>query len=194
MKVLGEKIDSSFTSFFTVAKAGVKKASTSIRSMSANTVRLEIVSAGVAPTSRLSEIAGNPEDLVVGVYVAVTGEMPGHALLIFPYESALLLVDLISDKPPGSTKNFDEMEESVIQEVGNIITSSYLNAMSEHYDRLFLPRPPVIALDMAAAVIDSVLVNTGRVEEYTISVVTKFAGRNQLLRGFFLYIPEVHNS
>jgi len=180
--------------FHTAARSGVRKAADAVSAMSASALRLDVISAGVAPTSRLSEVAGNPEDLVVGVYITVTGDVPGHALLVFPYESALLLVDILMGKSLGSTKRIDEMEESVIQEIGNIVTSSYLTALSDFYRCTMLPSPPSVAIDMAAAVIDSVLLNTGRFDEDTLSIVTKFAGVRRSLRGFFLYIPEVTNA
>lgn len=183
--------DQSLLSFMSVAKSGVRKAADALKAMSASAVRLEIISAGVSPTSRLSEVAGNPEDLVIGVYIGVEGKMPGHALLIFPYDSALGLVDMIVGNPVGTTKQVDEMEQSILQEIGNIVTASYLNALSDFYRCLLLPTPPSLAMDMAAAVIDSVLLNTGQFEEDTISVVTKFAGTRKSLKGFFLYIPEI---
>lgn len=180
------------TGFLTAAKSAVRKASKAVDSMSKSAVRMDVISAGIAPTARLSEIAGNPEDLVVGVYIKVTGEIPGHSLLVFTYESALTLVDLITGQHPGTTKRVDEMEESTIQELGNIVTASYLNAMSDFYGCSLLPSPPSLAVDMAAAVIDSVLLNTGHFDEDTISIVTRFAGSGRrALRGFFLYIPEV---
>ncbi|MCX6343713.1 MAG: chemotaxis protein CheC [Armatimonadetes bacterium] len=183
--------DTSLANFMTVAQFGVKKASEALRLMSASAVRMDVISAGVSPTSRLSEVAGNPEDLVIGVYIGVEGDMPGHALLVFPFECALVLVDMITGSPLGTAKHVDEMEQSVLQEVGNIVTSSYLNALSDYYRCTLLPTPPSLAIDMAAAVIDSMLLNTGRFEEETISVVTKFAGAKRSLRGFFLYIPEI---
>ncbi len=181
----------SLSDFHTAARSGVRKAADAVASMSASAIRLDVISAGVAPTARLSEVAGNPEDLVVGVYITVGGDVPGHALLVFSYESALLLVDILMGRSLGTTKRMDEMEESVIQEVGNIVTSSYLTALSDFYRCDLLPSPPSIAIDMAAAVIDSVLLNTGRFDEDTISIVTKFSGVRKSLRGFFLYIPEV---
>jgi chemotaxis protein CheC len=191
MTVTKKKVDLSLSDFHTAARSGVRKAAEAVSMMSSSALRLDVISAGVAPTARLSEIAGNPEDLVAGVYITVEGDLPGHALLVFPYESALILVDILTAKPIGSTKRLGEMEESVIQEIGNIVTSSYLTALSDFYRCSMLPSPPSIAVDMAAAVIDSVLLNTGRFDEDTISIVTKFAGVRKSLRGFFLYIPEL---
>lgn len=177
--------------FLVVAKSGVKKAGESLRSMSASAVRVDVISAGISPTSRLGDVVGDPEELVVGTYIVVEGEMPGHALLVFPYESALLLIDMILGVSLGETESIGAMEESVLQEVGNIVTASYLGAFSDFYRKSFLPSPPSLAMDMSAAVVDSVLLNTGHFEEDTISVVTKFTGAECSLRGFFLYIPEV---
>jgi len=191
MVVESKKSRESLTGFMTAAKSGVKKAADALRTMSASAVRLEVISAGICPTARLSEVAGSPEDLVVGVYIGVLGDMRGHALFIYPYESALLLVDMITGLPLGTTVDVDEMEQSVLKEIGNIMVSSYLNAISDFYRCSLLPTPPGLAVDMAAAVVDSVLLNTGRFEEDTISVVTKFAGIKGSLRGFFLYIPEL---
>lgn len=177
--------------FLTAAKAGVKKAADAVSMMSSTALRMDVISAGVAPTARLSEIAGHPEDLVVGVYIQVSGDVPGHALLVFSYDGALQLVDMLTGQPAGTTKRLDEMESSVVQEVGNIVTGSYLGALSEFFGWSLLPSPPSVAVDMAAAVIDSVLISTGHFDEETISIATKFAGRKQAMRGFFLYIPEV---
>lgn len=178
------------SSFFTAARAGVRNAAEAISMMSSSDVRIEVISAGVSPTSRLAEFAGGPEDLVVGVYIRVSGEVPGHALLVFPYEGALHFVDMLQGLPHNNTRELDEMAESVIKEAGNIVTGAYLKALSDFFGWTLLPSPPSLAVDMAAAVIDSVLLGTGHFDEETINIVTRFSGRRQSLRGFFLYIPE----
>lgn len=185
-----EKKRFSASSFSTAAKAGVRNAAEAIGVMSRRDVRIDVVSAGFSPTARLSEFVGNPEDLVIGVYIRVEGEVPGHALLIFPYDGALSLVDMLQDQPSGTTTSLDEMAESVIQEAGNIVTGSYLKALSDFFGWTLLPSPPSLAVDMAAAVVDSVLLNTGHFDDEMINIATKFTGRRQSLRGFFLYIPE----
>jgi chemotaxis protein CheC len=186
--------DSQLSSFLVAAQAGVRKAAESLRIMSDSAIRMEVISAGISPTSRLSEVAGNPEDLVVGIYISATGDMTGHALLVFPYESALHLVDMLTNQTLGTSKHMDEMERSVMQEIGNIVVSSYLNALSDFFGKTVLPSCPSVAIDMAAAVVDSVLLNTGHFDDDTISIVTRFAGCKRVIRGFFMYIPEINIS
>jgi chemotaxis protein CheC len=178
------------STFFTAAKAGVRQAGEAISVMSSSDMRLDVISAGVSPTARLSDFAGSPEDLVIGVYIQVTGEVPGHALLVIPYDGALRLVDMLLGLPANTTTRVDEMAASVLQEAGNIVTASYLKALSDFFGWTLLPSPPSLAIDMAAAVVDSVLLSTGHFDDETISIVTKFSGRKQSMRGFFLYIPE----
>lgn len=195
MLVAGKQTtDQVLRSFLTAARSGVKKASMAVDLMSASAVRMDVISAGIAPTSTLAEVAGSAEDMVVGVYISVTGDILGHALLVFSCESALPLIDLILGQPVGTAQDMGEMERSVIQEVGNIVTSSYLNALSDFYSCSLWPSPPSVAVDMASAVVDSVLINTGHFDEDTVSIVTRFAGNDLSLRGFFLYIPEITPS
>lgn len=189
-----KKTEIVLSGFHTAAKSGVEKASEAVAAMSASTISMDIISVGVAPTAKLSEIAGEPEDIVVGVYITVSGDIPGHALLVFPKESAVILAGILLGRESDGTEEVDEMTYSVLQEVGNIVTSSYLNALSDFYRCCLLPSPPSVAVDMAAAVVDTVLINTGKFDEETISIVTKFKGTERSLRGFFLYIPEISTS
>jgi chemotaxis protein CheC len=177
--------------FLDVAMAGVKNAGKSLEMMVPSSISMEILWAGSMPTARLSEISGNPEALVLGAYVMVTGDAPGHALLIFSRESALLLTDLVMGQPTGTTNEVGEMEESLIKEIANILTSSYLTAIGDYWHITLLPEPPLLAQDMTAALIDNVLLNSGSFEEETVSIVTRFRTESGVMDGLFLYIPEI---
>lgn len=180
-------------SFLSAARSGVARATEALAAISANKIQMQVISAGLAPTAHLSEVIGDPESMVAGIYIKVTGDIPGHALLVFPYNSALLLSDLVIGQDAGNTVEITEMEQSLLKEVGNIVVSSYLNAISEYYESVLLPSPPSLAVDMGAAVVDSVLLCSGQYEEDTINIVTRFAGDEHSVRGFFLYIPEISN-
>lgn len=176
--------------FLKIAKSGIASVSQSLEMMASNRLSLDILWAGSVPTPRLSEIAGDPESIVVGVYMPVNGDIPGHALVIFPVQSALLLVDLLTDQPAGTVIELNEMEISVVKEITNIITSSYISSIADYYQATLMPDPPMLAVDMAAAIVDNVLLSSGYVDAETLSIVTRFRSHLGKIDGYFLYLPE----
>lgn len=177
--------------FLNVAQEGLENAARSLEILVDGKLTMDILWAGSVPTSRLCEVTGNPEDLVIGAYVEVGGDSRGHAVLMFPKDSALHLSDLALCKPIGSSTELGAMEESVVQEVANILTSSYLTAIADHYHITLWPEPPATAVDMAAAIIDNVILCSGQFESETLSIVTRFRGHDVVMDGVFLYIPEL---
>lgn len=190
----GEQTGRELGSFLKVAKTGIRRAAEAMDRMSGSSIQMDATSAGMAPTTRLVEITGDPDAMVVGVYVRTEGDIPGHSILIFPIESALLLIDIIGGLAIGTTKEIGHIERSMIQEVGNIVTAGYLNAISDAYGRTLLPCPPTIEVDKARNVIDGILTNTNSYGEDTLRIITRIACNRCVLRGFFLYIPNVSVS
>lgn len=176
--------------FLRLAEEGLANAARSLEILLSHRLQMDVLWVGSVPTARLSELSGNPEDLVVGAYVHVNGDLPGHALLLFPLANALKLADLALGQPVGTSCELGQMEESVVQEVANILTSSYITALADHHGIALLPDPPLTAVDMAAAMVDNVLLNSGQFEPETLGIVTRFRSASEVVDGFFLYVPE----
>lgn len=65
-------------------------------------------------------------------YRGVAGDAPGHMLVTMGLPSARAIAGALLGRPAGDADDtaFDEIELSALQEVGNILTSAYLGAMS----------------------------------------------------------------
>ncbi len=176
--------------FSHIAQSAAANAARSLEMIADNSLSLEVLTAGTCPTFDIETLADNPEDITVGAYVKVNGSIPGHALLLFPRASALTFSDLVLNREDGTTTELGELEESLIQEVANILISSYITAIADHYQIILLPEPPLIATDMAAAIIDEVLTNSGQYSLDTVNIVTRFRRDTDSSDGVFLYIPE----
>lgn len=176
--------------FLELAKAGMDNAAKAMETMVPQRLAVDILWAGSVPTENLSQISGNPEDVVVGAYVHVEGDAPGHALLLFSERSAMMLADLVMSQPVGTTVELSDMEYSLVMEMANILTSSYLTSMADHCHIAMLPEPPQLAVDMAGALIQNILVCSGQFERETLSIVTRFRTDTDIMDGLFLYIPE----
>ncbi|HDT14929.1 MAG TPA: hypothetical protein ENN55_01840 [Firmicutes bacterium] len=67
-----------------------------------------------------------------------------------------MLLDLLMKKEIGTTKEFGENEQSAIKEIGNIIISSYLNAIAKFIGLNAVPSVPALAVDMVEAIFQTV--------------------------------------
>ena len=63
---------------------------------------------------------------------------------LLPDQSACRLADGLMGRPEGTTTALEEMECSALMEVGNILASSYLNAICELTGLNLRTVPPVL--------------------------------------------------
>ena len=145
---------------------------------------------GLKALDQLDDLLGDPEALAVGVYVAVAGDARGHGAFLFPYANACRLVDHLLGLPRGETTELGELERSAILELGNVIVSSFLNAMSE-MTGLSLPAGiPALAVDMTGAILGSIAAASPDLGDHGLTVMTRFAETDQPVEGVFVFIPE----
>ncbi|NMB12626.1 MAG: chemotaxis protein CheC [Firmicutes bacterium] len=150
--------------------------------------KLEMVVPEVAVLSlpETTTLIGGPEALVAGIYIAVSGDVDGHVAFLMPVESAQELVHCLLG--PG-TMEFDEMERSVLEEVGNIVVTSYLNALAEMTNLMIIPSVPGLAIDMAGAIWSSILAGAQIFDDYVTVIKTEFASEGKQITGHIMLIP-----
>lgn len=116
--------------------------------------------------SNLPKLLGNEESIIVSICQNVSEGFDGKILFTIDEISFKKLLFSILEKYNISTYskiedintfNLSNFELSFIQEMGNILTASYLNAISELLDKIISPSPPCIAIDMASAIISQIL-------------------------------------
>ncbi|NMB46749.1 MAG: chemotaxis protein CheC [Firmicutes bacterium] len=162
---------------------------TSSLSMMLQDRKLEMVVPEVAVLSlpETTTLIGGPEALVAGIYIAVSGDMDGHMAFLMPVESAKELVQAILGQQEPI--EFGEMECSVLEEVGNIVITSYLNALSAMTGLVIMPSVPGLAIDMAAAIWSSILAGAAIIDDYITVIKTDFASEGKRIAGHIMLIP-----
>jgi len=173
-----------------VANGAVRKAAAAVSRLLGTRIPMSAIRARGVPADSLAHLIDDPEALIVAVYMKVDGDVPGHAALLCSHPTALALADSLLGRPAGQTFCLDELELSALHELGNILTSSYLNALCERTGMALLPHPPQIAVDMAHAIASAIVVGAAGASHEAISIVTEFGPDTGPLRGHFLYIPE----
>ncbi len=153
-------------------------------------IQVTSLSAREVPVNETPDLVGGWEAITIGVYLAVTGSATGHMFMVYKPETAMALADLLLGEPPGTTKNLDEMEESALGEVGNIMGSFFLNALSDATNSSFLPSPPAVMMDMAGAILDVALADIIQESDHALVVETCFRTEDRKIEGTLLIMPS----
>jgi chemotaxis protein CheC len=134
-----------------LANVGSGTASTALSTMLGRSVDITVPSAKVLPMAEAVESLGNPEAEITGVVLGVFGDMGATVLLLFTPKDAALMCGMLG------VEAGTELGDSALQEIGNIVGSSYLNALAAMTGMAIEPTPPATATDMLAAIAESVL-------------------------------------
>lgn len=106
-------------------------------------------------------------DIVAGVLIALESleeSKSGYLYIMLPENSS----KQIAANFFGFEKLDDEMYASTIMEIGNILSSSFCDALAEFMDIILLPSPPSFAVDNPTAIIDSVVSQMAKSSEHII--------------------------
>jgi chemotaxis protein CheC len=91
--------------------------------------------------AEISHLMGGPETETVGIYLTVSGGADGHVMLMYDPKMAYGFVDMLMGLPPGSTQSLGEVEASALGELGNVVGSSFLNALAGATGLTLMPSP-----------------------------------------------------
>ncbi len=177
-----------------IANIGAGHAATALFQLIGEKIDLEVPKVKVIPLSEVPEALGGAEKLVIGLYLKIFGDATGNILIMFPVESAsILLKMLLGNKKYDSLAILNDVEISALKELGNILSASYLNAIARFINKVFIPSVPELSCDMAGAIVDCILIELGRIDNMTLLMETNFSSFQGNMKGHFFLLPD-HNS
>ncbi|WP_233879108.1 chemotaxis protein CheC [Virgibacillus halodenitrificans] len=178
-----------------IGNIGAGNAATSMSKLLDKKIDMQVPSVNIVSYDEMMDLIGGPEELIVAVFFRIQGEAPGSVYLILSIEEAELLINqitgdqmisLISEEGP------DELAVSVIQEAGNILTGSYLSALSDFTSINMQPSVPLLSMDMAGAILTAGLLEISQVTDFAIVIDTKISNTDSKrgIQGNFFLLPD----
>lgn len=169
---------------------GAGHAATALSKLLRQRILMAVPKASVMPLSHVNAMVGGPDTLVWAIYLQIKGQVTGHMLFLLPYDHATYLVDLVMGLPLGKTPEIDEMGTSILGEVGNVLTASYLMALGGLTKLEMQVSVPHLASDMAGAVLDAVVAELAVASDRVLALETEFSAENGgPLKGFMFMLP-----
>ena len=174
-----------------VANIGAGHAATALSQMVGGTIMISVPRINIQRLEDVAPLVADPDEPVAAVLLHILGDLSGRTLLVFPKSAAVELAEMMLRRP-NTTGELGEMEQSAIKEAGNILSSAYMNALSEFMGMLLLPSPPALAIDMSAAVLSTAYLQFGTNKDYVFCVESDFMLKDESRRlsGYFFLLPD----
>lgn len=170
---------------------GAGHAATALSQLAKTNVLIAVPQVNLVPLAEVPKLLGPQEQPMVGLFLRLSGQGAGGILLAFPRECASQLVNIMLGGSAGRSTVLSDMEQSALREAGNILAGAFLTALGNFLGVVFLPSVPHLAVDMAGALIQALVWESGTEGKATFVVHLTF--REQIrggLWGHLLVAPD----
>jgi len=173
-----------------IGNVGAGNSATALSQIINKRIDMNVPKVALVPIESVPDLVGGPDAIVVGVFLRIYGKAPGNVLFLLPQKSAFYLVDTLMGREHGTTKSLDFMDESALMEIGNILSGAYLNAFFNFTHISMLPSIPALAMDMAGAILNIILVQLGQMGDQAMVIETQFLAEDDGINGHFFLVPD----
>ena len=181
-----------------VGNIGTGNAATALSGLLSRMIHMDVPKTELVSIYELGEHYGDPHQIVGAVFVRSTGGFGCSLIFIQNEEDADVMVELLLKQQFGTHIPIDEipdeMKDSALSEVGNIVLSSFLNAINILLGTQHQISVPGVAHDMLSSILDVVASIYGQMGETALLVNTELsvdgleAGRK--ISGHIILIPD----
>jgi chemotaxis protein CheC len=188
LRLLGE---SQLDAVREIANIGAGHAATALSQVLNRVIMIDVPEVRIVRLEDVDSLIGEPDEVVAAVMMKVLGDVTGRTVQVFPGDSAVRLTSAMLGCPrPAFPSGFDEMHQSTLKEISNIIVGAYLKASSEFMEMLLIMSVPAMAIDMAGAIMTTTFLNFGDERDYVLSVSTRMSLGEEQVQAYFLLIPD----
>ncbi|MBN1076753.1 chemotaxis protein CheC [Clostridium botulinum] len=168
-----------------VSNIGAGNAATALSVMISEKIDMTVPSVNIVKLEDIIEL--NSEEEVAGIVIRVLGDISGNILLIFNANRAKAMIERLAGCEEYITS---ELGKSVLCEITNIITGSYMNAIAKFTNLKIIPSVPAVAYDMISAILTTTFIESCQYEENILDIETVFLDDTQEEIGaHFYYVP-----
>lgn len=176
-----------------IGNIGAGNAATALSSMIGKPIGMDVPKLNIVEFSQVGGMLGGADKQVTGIYLEFYGDVAGTIMLIMDEPSTMGLLALLMDKhnQDRQSNRLDEIELSALKEVGNILTGSFLMALSEMTGLSIKHTTPDLSIDMAGAILSVPLIVFGQQGDRALFIETNFLEGVEQVTGHFFLIPNL---
>ncbi len=167
-----------------LANIGAGTASTALSEMLGRSIDLSVPEVSVLPMAEAVGQLGDAEHEITGIALGVEGDLPATVLMLLTPADAEKVCSMLGVAPDS------ELAPSALGEIGNVVGTSYLNALAGMTGISVEPTPPATVTDMLGAIVDSVLAARAMSSDRTLLLDSSLSIEGEDCSIAFLLVPD----
>ena len=153
-----------------IGSIGTGNAATALSQMIGKEVRITLPEVRIMGYNEAIEWIGGPEQVTAGVLVGMSGQMSGVMLSVQKLGFINLVLEQMLGHPIEDYHQLDELGKSTLVEVGNIMISTFINALSGLSNISVSLTVPAFAVDMQGAILSVPMAAYGGMSDYLMTI------------------------
>ena len=176
-----------------IGSIGTGNAATALSQMLKRQVRITMPEVRIMGYNEAIEWIGGPEEITAGVLVRLSGQISGIMLSVQPIEFVNLVLESVMDKGITNYEQLSELEHSALIEVGNIMISTFINALSGLANIDIELTVPAFTVDMQGAIITVPMAEYGGQSNYIMTIGGNFICSGKEIPCRLLLSPDIRS-
>ena len=174
-----------------IGNIGAGNAATALATILDEKVDMSVPSVRITGFDEAVENLGGAESLTVAVLVNLGGDANGMIMFLLNVEDAKSIMDILVGEDDGE-EGLSEMKISGIKEIGNILASSYVNAISALTGLTIEVSVPYVAIDMVGALMSVPIIEFGAIGDKLMFIEENFEGETNDLKSNMIMFAEIN--
>ena len=174
-----------------VGSIGTGNAATALSGLLNRRVRITLPEVRIMGYNEAIDWIGGPENVTAGVLVRISGDIGGIMLSVLPLEFVNMVLECMLDNQVEEFEHLDELQRSALVEVGNIMISTFINALSGLSGVTMDLTVPSLTVDMQGAILAVPMAEYGGQTDYLMTIGGNFTCDDYELPCRLLLSPEI---
>lgn len=166
---------------------GGGNAATSISQLIDKPVDMKVPTIEILDYSQVYEEIMAEDKIVDAIMMKMLGDSEGIFLYIIEKEASSKLVDMMVPKGVDISQ---ELTDSTIRELVNILVSSFLNAISKMVEANLISSVPILITDMFGAILSSVYIESEQYDENIMIIKNEFFYLGERIESSLYFVPK----
>lgn len=176
-----------------IGNVGQGNAASALSSVLNEKINIAVPNIKILDFNEVVNFLGGPENIAIGLLVGLSDKINGMMLCIMQKPFVKHMIKAVFDKDVDELISLSEMDMSFVTEIGNILISSYINAISSMTGLNIQLSVPQHSVDMVGAILSVPAVEFAQIGDKVLFIDDSFIIGDSEIQSNMILVPELNS-